>query len=191
MENNKKTMKSSNDGYSLVELIVTVLISSIIMIAVVGFLTTGLNHYRNVNAESVLQIESQAAELFVTELFQESTDFRVIDSAKYSGEIKYAVEVSREAKKFILAQKGEELWFSQVTGTDDVQNLAELVDKGRAKAFLAKCIDSFEIGGLAGNDTFAKVVANDGLLDLDLDFKMDKKEYSSHSMISLRNIKKN
>ena len=90
-----------------------------------------------------------------------------------------------------MAQKGEELWFSQVTGTDDVQNLAELVDKGRAKAFLAKCIDSFEIGGLAGNDTFAKVVANDGLLDLDLDFKMDKKEYSSHSMISLRNIKKN
>lgn len=192
MENNKKTMKSSNDGYSLVELIVTVLISSIIMIAVVGFLTTGLNHYRNVNAESVLQIESQAAELFVTELFQESTDFRVIDSTKYSGEIKYAVEVSREAKKFILAQKGDELWFSEVTGTDDVQNLTELLNKGRAKTFLAKCINTFKIGDGNENNSFAETVtSSNGLMKLNLEFKMDKKEYSSRSMISLRNIKKN
>lgn len=65
-------LQQNNEGFSLVELIVTILISSVIMMAVVGLLTTGLNLYKNVSAETQLQIEGQAACGRINELVQEA-----------------------------------------------------------------------------------------------------------------------
>ena len=65
-------LQQNNEGFSLVELIVTILISSVVMMAVVGLLTTGLNLYKNVNAETQLQTEGQAACGRINELVQET-----------------------------------------------------------------------------------------------------------------------
>ena len=72
MKKRIKKLHRSNEGFSLMELVVTMLISSLVTTAVAGFLSMGLNYYRRTKAEAALQTESQVAELFLTELFQES-----------------------------------------------------------------------------------------------------------------------
>ncbi|MCH5272976.1 MAG: prepilin-type N-terminal cleavage/methylation domain-containing protein [Lachnospiraceae bacterium] len=178
----------SDGGFSLIELIVTILISSVVIASALGFLTTGLKHYRNVNSETMLQMESQTAELFITELFQEATDFKMLDST-IDTEISYAVEVQREGKAYVLALIGDELWFSEVTAAGaDGDKLNELKTNGRKKAFLAEYVTDFQIG----SESFAKAVSeNHGLVVVDLIFKIDDKEYYKNSLISLRNTKKN
>lgn len=74
-------LQQNNKGFSLVELIVTVLISSVVMAAVVGLLMTGLSLYKNVNAETQLQMESQAACGRIDELVQEAQYLKFYSSA--------------------------------------------------------------------------------------------------------------
>lgn len=184
----KKKFRSSEGGYTLIELVVTILISSVVVLAVTGFLTTGLKHYRNINAETMLQMEAQVADLFVTELFQEAQDFRVIDSSAYPAGITYAVEVKR-GDTYILALNGGELWFSKVTGSTDAEKLTELKSAGRAKAFLAKHVNSF---GISGNTTFSDTVNNGkGLVHISVEFVVDSKTYDDNMLIALRNAKRN
>ena len=52
MKKRIKKLHRSNEGFSLMELIVTMLISSIVTAAVAGFLSMGLNYYRRTNAET-------------------------------------------------------------------------------------------------------------------------------------------
>ena len=74
-------LQQNNEGFSLVELIVTILISSVVMAGVVGQLITGLNLYKNVDAETRLQIEGQAACGRIDELVQEAQYLRFYSSA--------------------------------------------------------------------------------------------------------------
>ena len=189
-----KTKKSSNGGYSLIELVVTVLISSVIMLAVIGFLTSGLRHFRNVNNEAVLQIESQVADLFITELFQEAQDYRVMDHTTYAKSaekgITYAVKISREGTTGVLALVKDELWYAEVTDDTDAAMLDELVDKGKAGAFLTKHVSIFNLMGAC--DTYTKAsTGTNGLVMITLKFAVDNKSYSSNMLISLRNTKTN
>ena len=62
MKKRRKKLHRSNEGYTLVELIVTMLISSIVTLAVSGFLIMGIQYYNRTNAETTLQTESQVAE---------------------------------------------------------------------------------------------------------------------------------
>lgn len=192
MKRRRKKSRFSDRGASLIELIVTVLISSVVLLAVVGFLETGLQHYRKVNSETMLQMESQVTELFITELFQEASDFRIIDSAQYPEGITYAVEVQRDGKVCILALTEDELWFSEVTaGETDSGKLSGLKTQnreGRPQAFLAKYVNKFELK----TDSFARAISDcNGLVGVDVIFKIEEKEYYSNSLISLRNTKKN
>lgn len=74
-------LQQNNEGFSLVELIVTILISSVVMAGVVGLLITGLNLYENVSAETKLQIEGQAACGRIDELVQEAQYLKFYSSA--------------------------------------------------------------------------------------------------------------
>ena len=66
MKKKMKKLHRSNKGFTLMELVVTMLVSSIVVAAVAGFLSMGLNYYRRTNAETTLQTESQVSELFLT-----------------------------------------------------------------------------------------------------------------------------
>lgn len=68
--------KLNNAGFSLVELIVTVLLMSMIMGIVMVFISTSRTYYQVVDAEAVLQAEAQAASGYFYDLLLESTDVK-------------------------------------------------------------------------------------------------------------------
>ncbi|MGN1083460.1 MAG: type II secretion system protein [Lachnospiraceae bacterium] len=192
MEAEKREYKPSDGGYSLIELIVTVLISSVVMMAVVGFLTAGLNHYRTVNSETMLQMESQMTELFLTELFQESTDFTVVDSAKFPAgkDVKAAVEVWKGTEVFMVAQIGNELRFGAVAGGTLEERLGSLADKARSETFLAQYVSTFSIDNASSFSEAISKPTYQGIM-VKIKFQLDKKSYDSSSLITLRNTVKN
>ena len=64
--------KNNNAGFSLVEMVVSVLIASLLMLGVAAFVSTSRITYSKVTTEAKLQEESNAATNFLNELLRES-----------------------------------------------------------------------------------------------------------------------
>lgn len=75
MKNNR--LINDNKGFSLVELIVTVLITAILMIAVVAFISSSRTMYQTVNTSATLQEEAMTAERVFTEAFMEAKAYKL------------------------------------------------------------------------------------------------------------------
>ncbi len=71
-----KNIMNDNKGFSLVELIVTVLITAILMIAVVAFISSSRTMYQTVNTSATLQEEAITAERVFTEAFMEAKTYK-------------------------------------------------------------------------------------------------------------------
>ena len=71
-----KKLMNDNKGFSLVELIVTVLITAILMIAVVAFISSSRTMYQTVNTSATLQEEAITAERVFTEAFMEAKTYQ-------------------------------------------------------------------------------------------------------------------
>ena len=191
MEVKKYKVLASNGGYSLVELIVTILISGVVMLAVMGFLTSGLNHFRNVNSESLLQMESQMTELFVTELIQEATDYRTVAGTDLPSGVSAALEIERGTEYYILALVGNELRFGTPTAGSTVsEKVANVAAQSRNKTFLAQYVTNFSLA--SGGETFDDAKNNffQGTL-VTIEYQVDQKSYTSSSLIKLQNIQRN
>ncbi len=72
------TLKNDNRGLSLIELIVTVLITSILMLAVSLFVSTSRSAYQTVNTSATLQEESLTVERVVSEVLMEAQNFGMV-----------------------------------------------------------------------------------------------------------------
>lgn len=190
MKKRMKKLYRSNEGFSLMELIVTMLISSIVTAAVVGFMTMGLNYYRRTNAETALQTESQVAELFLTELIQEAQYYRVINSCPEG--VDYALEVTRDNKKYIVVQKGTLLLYGMdetESSSDDTEKITGITSQDLNKVFLAKHVSDFSVTPEKKEDALSTVY--NGLVRLGLQFSTDGKTYTGNQTVSLRNTVKN
>lgn len=75
MKNN--TLSNNNMGFSLVELIVSVLITGILMMAVAMFMSTSRSAYMAVNKSAVLQEESMVVERVLSEYLMETTYYNL------------------------------------------------------------------------------------------------------------------
>lgn len=71
----KKEFLNKNDGFSLIEMIVSILITAIIMLGVGVFISTSRYTYTTVSISSKLQEEATAATNYVQELMREAKDF--------------------------------------------------------------------------------------------------------------------
>lgn len=182
MKKRIKKLHRSDEGYTLMELIVTMLVSSIVTAAVAGFLSMGLQYYRRTNAETALQTESQVAELFLTELLQEAEEYQIISPADYPDGVAYVLEVTRDGAPCIVARKGEYLVYGveDTTIPDTKSRIQDVTDKGLNEVFLARYVDKFEIEP-----------NSNGLIKLELEFKTDGKTYTGTQTVSLRNKVKN
>lgn len=190
MKKRMKKLHLSNEGYSLIELIVTMLVSSIVIAAVAGFLSMGLNYYRRTNAETALQTESQVAELFLTELLQECQSYTVLETGDYPAGVSYAVEVSRDGVAYIVAKKGEVLVYGAVdpTKTTPTERIQSVSGESLEDVFLARYVQTFT---LDPTERSSAVENQNGLVKMELKFSVDDKVYVSRSTVTLRNTTRN
>lgn len=75
-------VSKQNSGFTLIELIVSILVSSVVILSAVLFLSVCLTNYRDTAAETELMMESQIA-VFLSQKFKRNTknaDFFSINS---------------------------------------------------------------------------------------------------------------
>ncbi len=186
----KSVSRLGNDGLSLIELIVTILISSCVVAAAAGFLLLGLRQYQITEEETTLQRESQVTELFLTELFQEASDFEVIESGFPVGSgITGAVAVERNGTEYLVVHAGSELWYGEAVGATRQEQLAAMVHVPKSEKFLADYVTSFQLYG--SGSTFTEIAEGDGWLNIKVAFSMTRKQYTGNMVVALRNTKRN
>ena len=190
--NQKTPLQQNNEGFSLVELIVTILISSVVMLGVVGLLTTGLNLYKNVNAETRLQTEGQAACGRINELVQETLYMRsytigddkalVLMTGEESGNrYWYYVVWDAGEKLLLLAKEAVEETGGVISNTPDSDDVTAKVSsmtgsEQKKRYLLAQYVDSF---------TFREIDSK--LYYLELMLATDGKQFSTGQFINVRN----
>lgn len=195
MEAERKKGIASNGGFSLVELIVSILVSGVVMLAVMGFLTSGLRHYRNVNSEVMLQMESQMTELFITELIQESSDFKMVSDSDRPTGVTAALEVQRGTDYYVLAHIGNELRFGQTTAGTTAERVEEIKDADRKTTFLAQYVTDISLA--TNRESFEEIrdraiMYNDYYgTSVTIEYQVDQKTYTSSSLIRLQNVERN
>lgn len=191
MKKRIKKLHRSNEGFTLMELIVTMLVSTIVTAAVAGFLSMGLNYYRRTNAETTLQTESQVTELFLTELLQESQSYTVHNLSDCPAGVSYAVEITRDGILYIVAKKGDVLVYGEVadpTETDVTSRIQSVTGQGMDKVFLARYVEHFSVEPGSRSDAIS---FQNGLVKLNVKYNVDGKNYFGKSIVSLRNTVKN
>lgn len=184
----RKHLSDNNKGFSLVELIVTMLISTIITTAVAGFLSMGTQFYRRTNAETVLQTESQIAELFLTELIQEASEYTVLDTTSSPFGVTDAVRVVRDGAPVLVVKKGNQLWYGSAVGSSDMDQIEYVAGLGKAEAFLASHVEEFKV---TPEDHGKAITDENGIVKIDFTFKVDEREYKESAFVSLRNKERN
>lgn len=187
MKKKRKKLYLSNEGFSLMELIVTMLVSAVVTAAVAGFLVAGVQFYNRANAETTVQMESQVAELFITELLQESSAHEFVTSCPtgVDGALivdRNEVDGEGDALESIVVRKDDQLWYGTAKKSDPVATKISTVSaKAKSDAFLADCVTSFSVIEDSGN----------GLVQLNMQFEEANKKYDCSSTIALRNKKRN
>lgn len=176
-----KSMRANNQGFSLIEMIVTLLISGMVFATATLLLTTGLKQYEKVNTETVLQEESQIAQFYITELFQEAMAYNVVAEDDLPEGVSFAVEFQKESGWSVLALIGTELRYGSVEADSQAERVAELQAKNKKYTFLAKSVADVT---LMEDSTY-------GYIFIRYDFAMLDKGYTSSSIVKLRNGKIN
>ena len=88
---NKNALSKQNSGFTLIELIVSILVSSVVILSAVLFLSVCLTNYRDTAAETELMMESQIAINMMREVVMEATE--PVETGEYDGGAFYYVLV--------------------------------------------------------------------------------------------------
>ena len=186
MEEQKNPLQS-NQGFSLVELIVTLMISSIIVLAIGGFLSVAIRAYQSTNSEVAVQLEAQIATNQMTELLREAKSYEFEENYIIDG-IGYPVlkiNVSDETgnyRYYLLLHETEQLLLYQRVKMEDVvdeeTNLRALL--ANPYAVLAKYITHISISPLS------LTTATNQLVQITVTLDCKGKEYISNSNVSRR-----
>lgn len=178
---------NKNAGFSLIELLVTILVSSMIFATASILMSIGLRQYQTVNAEVMLQTESQIAEFFITEQLQEATDFKKLSSSELVSGVTSAIQIKKGTDEYMLAYIGDELRFGKVSaGKTSTEQLTELKAKDKHETFLAQHITSFSFSAPDYTSVVDETTGN-GFVIVGYKFEVLNKTYTSNSFIKLRN----
>lgn len=160
----RKKLKKDQRGFTLVELIVTILIMSIVMVAAAGFIITAVNSYRVANIELELQSEAQVA-------MNQFND--ILIEAKY-----YKFEMLDASPRLTVVTPGDASNSADVTYYFTVKNNELLFSKKLGETdppLLARYCKSFA------------VEEKNRLLVVTIEFEYANRTYTTTSCISLRN----
>ena len=151
----------------------------------------GLNYYRRTNAETALQVESQVAELFLTELLQESENYSYYVGADCPAGVSNALEVLRDGNRYVVAKKGELLVYGMVDNPSEpnvTARIQNVTDKGIDEVFLARYVTEFKVEKATRLES---IDDQNGLVKLTMKFETDGKIYTGTQTVLLRNTVKN
>lgn len=181
-------MKKNNSGFSLIELVVTILISGLVLGSAAILISLGGNQFSRISAEESVQSEAQFTDYFITELFQEALDFTKLDATELSGGASTAVQVVREDGTYMLAHIGTTLYFGAVDESKTkAEQLSQLIGLGKAKSFLAKNVETFSFT----ETSYTSAMSTNGFLVIGYKISFMNKSFSGSSFIKLRNRKVN
>lgn len=181
----------TNSGFSLMELIVTILISACVVLAATGLLVFGLQRYQAMEEETSLQREAQLTELFLEELFLEAEQFEEI-GAEYippDSDIWKAVAVTVGGTEYLVVHSGTELWYTEATGVTREEQLLSSVSVPKSEKFLAKYVAAFDL--IPGSVSDSSMANSDGWFKIGMIFMTGERQYNSNTVIALRNGKRN
>lgn len=147
-------MKKSNKGYSLVELLITMAIFSIIMLAIILMMRASLVSYKDGLFETTLQEEAQLAANQVSDLLIDARLITAINNSVGTEEYSF---VGTDNNVFTLRHEGNNLWYGH----------------GGSEELLSNQMKTFYISGLsrrAAGDT-AEIYDNAATVNVGLQFQ--------------------
>ena len=160
MKNQVKNQVNNNKGYSLVELVITIAIFSIIMVAIILMMRTTLVSYREGLFETSLQEEAQIVANQVADL--------LIDASNVTGSAgNYSISTPEGVVS--LKQNGKELLVNGVTLSDQLK------------------AGSFVIDGLDPRNAGDKKTAHDNTAIVKLSFEYRGNTYEASKEVYFRN----
>lgn len=180
MKRSRRRRKGRSEGFSLIEMVVTLLVSGVVFVTATLIMGVGLRQYQSVDAETVIQEESQAAQFYLTEFFQEADDYHVVSIEG----MECAVEVRKGADWYALARIGDELRVCKCSASaiDTAARFAELVSLGRSKTFLARGVTDFSVVP----ESRYEDGKDKGFVHLSYEFGYGNKTYVSRSYVKFR-----
>lgn len=199
MQGKKKIALQQNSGFTLIELIVSILVSSVVILSAVLFFSVCLNQYRDTVQETDLMMESQIAVNMIREVVMEANEVPEVGNCSI-GDTSYpyfAVKTNPGIKDagvagdgyyhlFVHDKKGAHLlYYREEAGAvssvqDKLQNtlLADgTIDKEDLKQyFLADYVQQMSLN-----------VINPQLMILNIEFDCDGRAYQTSETIRVRN----
>lgn len=169
-----KKLKKDRRGFTLVELIVTILIMSIVMAAAAGFVITAANSYRVANIEIRLQTEAQTAMNQFNDILIEANSYSVVKNA--DGTAAELTVATAERMYYFKADAGKNTLMFKSEGLDGS-------DAGAEYALLAQYCESFEVAP----ESLSADAGEGRIVTVTIRFKYSGRSYATTSCISLRN----
>ena len=198
MRMQKEDRLKQNSGFTLIELIVSILVSSVVILSAVLFLSVCLTNYRDTAAETELMMESQIAVNMIREVVMEATE--PVETGEHADGAFYYIAVrtkggldGRDTAEsdyyhlFVHDVKGTYLLYYKEEGTGPVSargwinsNLLGngMIDKEDLKKyFLADYVQYMRLN----------MTGNPQLTELVLQFDCSERLYSTAETILIRN----
>lgn len=163
-----KKLKKDRRGFTLVELIVTILIMSIVMVAAAGFIITAANSYRVANIEIELQNEAQTAMNQFNDILIEAKSYSVTKNADGTA-AELTVVTAEQTYYFKVDTAKNALMFKTEASAD--------------YALLAQYCEWFTISP----ESFLDEGNKNGVVTVTINFMYSGRSYTTTSCISLRN----
>jgi prepilin-type N-terminal cleavage/methylation domain-containing protein len=195
--------KKDNRGFSLIELIVSLAVASIVILAIGTLMSVGTRSYYSTNTETELQKESQIAMNQLNDLLIKTQDYKYLTDFQVDGVsvpilvitgsedddvgnavVYYYVIIFDKSRNQLLFRKSKKANFAPITmvNLDDwLHAVVRIEVQSTTPSLLAKYIQELTISPTNSTSD------NQGVVQVTLDLALGEKTYSTFSSISFRN----
>lgn len=195
----KFNRKKNNMGFSLVELIVSLLISSIVIATIVFFVATGLSSYQKASTETTLQMEAQTASNQITDLLLEAKTYSYFSEPDILGNIQqilvividsegkeyyYVIATNEKVKKILLCktEKTEEMTYDLKSEADKIIEENDMFSSAN-KYLLANHVTSMTV---EPSKPFDDITLNQ-LVHIIIELELHGKNFTTTNSVTMRN----
>lgn len=205
LKNRTKEQLQSNQGFSLMEMLLCLALSAIVISAIGGFMVTSVRQYNSVDREIELQTKSQTVLNQITRMAKEADNiaFKIIDGKSYAimyykvdEAMKNTSDIANAETKIVQFQPGAsdkpgtvylfETKYGEAAKYRDILN-----GKAGKGDLMASYVSAFKVTGKENYDLNSGLPESQNSVDISLEFKSvfkkDIKTYKAADTVKLRN----